>query len=96
MDLDTFIVATYCLVDEAMDESLGGERLRSRGPGTGIEVRCSQILARSPTLRPSGARGARPTNLQISSAAPKVVTANPVGAYMPESFARGTLRDIKM
>ncbi len=36
MDLDTFIVATYCLVDEAMDESLpprgGGKRLRERGP----------------------------------------------------------------
>jgi len=33
VDLDTFIVATYCLVDEAMDELLpNGERLRQRGP----------------------------------------------------------------
>lgn len=33
MDLDTFIVATYCLVDEAMGELLpDGERLRKRGP----------------------------------------------------------------
>jgi hypothetical protein len=33
VDLDTFIVAVYCLVDEAMDELLpDGERLRKRGP----------------------------------------------------------------
>ena len=41
MDLDTFIVATYCLVEETIDEALGGggggggggERLRlRRGP----------------------------------------------------------------
>ncbi len=32
MDLATFIVAVYCLIDEAMDESLGDRRLRERGP----------------------------------------------------------------
>ena len=33
VDLDTFIVATYCLLDEAMDQLLpDGERLRKRGP----------------------------------------------------------------
>lgn len=32
MDLDTFIVAVYCLVDDLMEESLGDQRLRSRGP----------------------------------------------------------------
>jgi len=33
VDLDTFIVATYCLIDELMDELLPkGERLRERGP----------------------------------------------------------------
>jgi hypothetical protein len=33
VDLDTFIVATYCLIDELMDELLpDGERLRKRGP----------------------------------------------------------------
>ena len=32
MDLDEFIVATYCLVDELMEELLGGRRLRRRGP----------------------------------------------------------------
>jgi hypothetical protein len=33
VDLDTFIVATYCLVDETMDELLpDGQRLRKRGP----------------------------------------------------------------
>ena len=32
MDLDEFIVAVYCLVDEAMGEILGGRRLRRRGP----------------------------------------------------------------
>ena len=40
MDLDTFIVATYCLVDEAMDESLGDEeRLRKRGPNPTLDDR---------------------------------------------------------
>ena len=40
MDLDTFIVATYCLVDEAMDESLGDEkRLRERGPNPTLDDR---------------------------------------------------------
>ncbi len=38
--LDTFIVATYCLVDEAMDESLGDEqRLRKRGPNPTLDDR---------------------------------------------------------
>lgn len=32
MDPDEFIVAIYCLVDDLMEELLGGERLRSRGP----------------------------------------------------------------
>ncbi|HEX5847684.1 MAG TPA: IS982 family transposase [Rubrobacter sp.] len=32
MDLDTFIVATYCLIDDLMRQSLGGRRLRQRGP----------------------------------------------------------------
>ena len=33
MDLDTFIVATYCLIDELMEELLPeGESLRQRGP----------------------------------------------------------------
>jgi Transposase DDE domain len=33
VDLDTFIVATYCLIDELMNELLpDGERLRQRGP----------------------------------------------------------------
>jgi hypothetical protein len=34
VDLDTFIVATYCLIDELMDEHLSGGRgrLRERGP----------------------------------------------------------------
>ncbi len=39
MDLDTFIVAVYCLVDELMEESLGGERLRSRGPDPVLDDR---------------------------------------------------------
>ncbi len=40
MDLDTFIVATYCLVDEAMDELLAdGPRLRSRGPSPALDDR---------------------------------------------------------
>jgi len=40
VDLDTFIVATYCLVDEAMDESPprgGGKRLRERGPNPTLD-----------------------------------------------------------
>lgn len=32
MDLDTFIVAIYCLVDDLMEELLEGRKLRSRGP----------------------------------------------------------------
>lgn len=32
MDLDEFIVAVYCVVDDLMDEVLGGRRLRERGP----------------------------------------------------------------
>lgn len=32
MDLETFIVATYCLIDEALDTVLAGQRLRQRGP----------------------------------------------------------------
>jgi hypothetical protein len=32
VDLDEFIVAVYCLVDESIEEILGGRRLRSRGP----------------------------------------------------------------
>ena len=32
MDLDSFIVPTYCLVDDLIEELLGGRRLRSRGP----------------------------------------------------------------
>lgn len=32
MDLDTFIVAVYCLTDELMDKALKRKRLRSRGP----------------------------------------------------------------
>ncbi len=41
MDLDTFIVATYCLVDEAMDEeALGAKgRLRERGPNPTLDDR---------------------------------------------------------
>jgi hypothetical protein len=42
VDLDTFIVATYCLVDEAMDnEAMGGgkERLRQRGPNPTLDDR---------------------------------------------------------
>ena len=38
MDLDTFIVVIYCLVDELMGESLpDGERLRARGPDPLLE-----------------------------------------------------------
>ena len=32
MDLETFIVATYCLIDEALATVLDGQRLRQRGP----------------------------------------------------------------
>ncbi len=43
MDLDTFIVATYCLVDEAImdDESLGGKEggPRQRGPNPALDDR---------------------------------------------------------
>lgn len=40
MDLDTFIIATYCLVDEAMNELLTeGTRLRSRGPNPTLDDR---------------------------------------------------------
>lgn len=40
MDLDTFIVATYCLVDEAMNEILAdGQKTRSRGPGPTMDDR---------------------------------------------------------
>lgn len=39
MDLDTFIVATYCLIDEILEESLGGRRLRERGPHPTLDDR---------------------------------------------------------
>ena len=32
MDLDDFIIAVFCLVDEAMPQVTGGRRLRQRGP----------------------------------------------------------------
>lgn len=32
MDLETFIVATYCLIDEALTTVLAGQHLRQRGP----------------------------------------------------------------
>ena len=32
MDLDTFIIAVFCLVDEAIPRVSGGRRLRERGP----------------------------------------------------------------
>ena len=32
MDLETFIIATYCLIDEAVETVLAGQRLRQRGP----------------------------------------------------------------
>lgn len=32
MDLETLIVATYCLIDDALDTVLAGQRLRQRGP----------------------------------------------------------------
>ena len=39
MDLDTFIVAVYCLVDGLTKELLGDERLRERGPNTILDDR---------------------------------------------------------
>lgn len=39
MDLDTFIVAIYCLVDDLIEEVLGGHRLRSRGPNPTFDDR---------------------------------------------------------
>jgi hypothetical protein len=32
MDLDDFIIAVFCLVDEAIPQLTGGYRLRERGP----------------------------------------------------------------
>jgi hypothetical protein len=32
MDLDDFIIAVFCLVDEAITRALNGRRLRQRGP----------------------------------------------------------------
>ncbi|CAN5797255.1 hypothetical protein BH20CHL2_BH20CHL2_08740 [soil metagenome] len=32
MDLETVIIATYCLIDEAVETVLAGQRLRQRGP----------------------------------------------------------------
>jgi hypothetical protein len=32
MDLDDFIIAVFCLVDEAIPRLLDGQRLRQRGP----------------------------------------------------------------
>jgi DDE family transposase len=39
VDLDTFIVATYCLIDDLIDEVLGGRRLRERGPDPALDDR---------------------------------------------------------
>lgn len=39
VDLDTFIVAIYCLVDDLMEELLGSCRLRSRGPAPILDDR---------------------------------------------------------
>ena len=40
MDLDTFIVATYCLIDDLMEESLSERtNLRERGPGPTLDDR---------------------------------------------------------
>jgi len=36
---DTFIVAVYCLVDDLMEELLGGQRLRKRGPDPTLDDR---------------------------------------------------------
>lgn len=43
MDLDTLIVAVYCLVDELMEELLGSERPRRRGPDPSLDDR--EVLA---------------------------------------------------
>ncbi len=32
MDLDTFIIAVFCLIDDALTELVGPARLRQRGP----------------------------------------------------------------
>lgn len=32
MDLETFIISAYCLIDEALETVLAGRRLRQRGP----------------------------------------------------------------
>jgi hypothetical protein len=32
MDLESFIIAVFCLVDEALLRVTGGRRLRERGP----------------------------------------------------------------
>jgi len=39
VDLDEFIVAVYCLVDESMEGILGGRRLRRRGPNPLLDDR---------------------------------------------------------
>jgi hypothetical protein len=39
VDLDTFIVAVYCLVDELTEELLEGRRLRERAPNTTLDDR---------------------------------------------------------
>ncbi len=39
MDLDTFIVAIYCLIDDLASEVLGERRLRSRGPAPLLDDR---------------------------------------------------------
>jgi hypothetical protein len=43
VDLDSFIVAVYCLVDDLMEESLGDRRLRERGPDPALDDR--EVLA---------------------------------------------------
>jgi hypothetical protein len=32
MDLDDFIIAVFCVIDEAVPRAIGGQRLRQRGP----------------------------------------------------------------
>ena len=32
MDLDDFIITTFCMIDDTLKELLGGRRLRQRGP----------------------------------------------------------------
>ena len=32
MDLDNFIVAVFCLIDEALPQVTNGQRIRQRGP----------------------------------------------------------------